>query len=407
MAARLEKTSEKAIYRAHRKGCPAGAKRCECPYVLIRRDSQQRQVKQTFPRFDLAREAKRTPPEEVRAAARSRFDEYAREWIDSYRGRTDRGIGARTRRTYRRDLENWSIPFFGRRAIGEIEPRDVRKFVKYLEGEGLRPATVRGVLAPVKAMFAEAVTDGTLRINPTREVRIGGRADDEDEVEIRALTKAELRRLLDEVPDEWRLFFEFLTHSGLRISEAIGLQWRDVRFGDSPALLVRRQDCRGEVGRLKTKGSKRDLPLSPAMARRLWTESRGKAPTDRVFTTKTGKPLSDGNLRRRVLKPAAVCAGLLSPPEAWADPDKPEAWPGFHSFRHTCASLLFERGRTIKQVSKWLGHADPGFTLKTYVHLLDDGLGDADFLDEIAAPAAQGNARATQGPKPAANRKAA
>ena len=29
----------------------------------------------------------------------------------------------------------------------------------------------------------------------------------------------------------------------------------------------------------------------------------------------------------------------------------------------------------------WLGHADPGFTLRTYVHLIDDGLGDADFLD--------------------------
>lgn len=29
----------------------------------------------------------------------------------------------------------------------------------------------------------------------------------------------------------------------------------------------------------------------------------------------------------------------------------------------------------------WLGHSDPGFTLRTYVHLIDDGLGDAYFLD--------------------------
>jgi len=28
-----------------------------------------------------------------------------------------------------------------------------------------------------------------------------------------------------------------------------------------------------------------------------------------------------------------------------------------------------------------LGRSDPGFTLRTYVHLIDDGLGDADFLD--------------------------
>src|SRR6266550_876560 len=30
-----------------------------------------------------------------------------------------------------------------------------------------------------------------------------------------------------------------------------------------------------------------------------------------------------------------------------------------------------------------LGHADPAFTLRTYVHLLDEGLGDADFLDHV------------------------
>jgi integrase len=56
-------------------------------------------------------------------------------------------------------------------------------------------------------------------------------------------------------------------------------------------------------------------------------------------------------------------------------------WVAFHTFRHTCASLLFEAGRDVKQVASWLGHADPAFTLRTYVHLMDGGIGDADFLD--------------------------
>lgn len=44
----------------------------------------------------------------------------------------------------------------------------------------------------------------------------------------------------------------------------------------------------------------------------------------------------------------------------------------------------------MKQVSEWLGHADPGFTLRTYIHLMDAGVGDADFLDSAvtAEPAA-------------------
>lgn len=36
-----------------------------------------------------------------------------------------------------------------------------------------------------------------------------------------------------------------------------------------------------------------------------------------------------------------------------------------HTFRHTCASLLFAAGKNVKQVQVWLGHADPGFTVRT------------------------------------------
>jgi integrase len=67
---------------------------------------------------------------------------------------------------------------------------------------------------------------------------------------------------------------------------------------------------------------------------------------------------------------------------------------GFHTFRHTCASMIFEAGRNVKQVSVWLGHSDPAFTLRTYVHLMDAGVGDADFLDKAVSPAEPQSAEA-------------
>lgn len=185
---------------------------------------------------------------------------------------------------------------------------------------------------------------------------------------MRALTREELGHLLTEIPEDWRLFFELLAHTGLRIGEAVGLEWRDVEFGNRPRLKVRHQDRRGEVAALKTERSRRDIPLSPGMARRLWAARRGSPPDGRVFTSSRGRPLSDGNVRCRVLDPATISAGL--------------PWVTFHTFRHTCASLLFEAGRDVKQVQEWLGHADPGFTLRTYIHLMDGGVGSADFLDE-------------------------
>jgi integrase len=81
-----------------------------------------------------------------------------------------------------------------------------------------------------------------------------------------------------------------------------------------------------------------------------------------------------------VLSPAALSIGLAVDVDGR---DKQRSSVSFHTFRHTCASLLFAEGRNVKQVQEWLGHADPGFTLRTYVHLLDEGLGDPTFLDEV------------------------
>lgn len=45
----------------------------------------------------------------------------------------------------------------------------------------------------------------------------------------------------------------------------------------------------------------------------------------------------------------------------------------------------------MKQVQAWLGHADPGFTLSTYIHLMDAGMGSAAFLDKaVDAPEDRG-----------------
>jgi integrase len=276
-------------------------------------------------------------------------------------------LADRTRRTYRRDIERWALPFFAGYRLAEVEPPDVRAFIAHLEDAGLRPSSVRAILAPLKAMYATAVEDGAVRSNPTRDVRVGAARELEESRKARSLTREELSRLLAAVPEEWRLLFELLAHTGLRISEAAGLEWRDVEFGSSPRLLVRRQDCRGEVGPLKSKHSRRNLPLSPGMARRLWAIGADKPSTGRVFTSPHGNRLNDANVRRRILTPAAEAAGV-----PWVTP---------HTFRHTCASLLFAAGRDVKQVQEWLGHADPAFTLRTYVHLIDEGVGDAAFMD--------------------------
>jgi integrase len=43
---------------------------------------------------------------------------------------------------------------------------------------------------------------------------------------------------------------------------------------------------------------------------------------------------------------------------------------GFHTFRHTFASLHLRRGTNLLQLSRALGHHSPAFTLSRYTHLL-------------------------------------
>jgi integrase len=54
----------------------------------------------------------------------------------------------------------------------------------------------------------------------------------------------------------------------------------------------------------------------------------------------------------------------------------------FHALRHTHASILLARGRSIRAVSERLGHSNPELTLRVYAHLMPgDGKETARVLD--------------------------
>lgn len=45
---------------------------------------------------------------------------------------------------------------------------------------------------------------------------------------------------------------------------------------------------------------------------------------------------------------------------------------GFHALRHAFASVLIANGVDIRALASYLGHSDPGFTLRIYTHLMPD-----------------------------------
>jgi integrase len=336
-----------------------------------------------------AREAKaQRQAGDRRPVSKVGFEDYFTDWIESYAGRTSRGFSETTRPVYRRPIAKHAVPRWRTWRLADVEPADVRELFGEMHKGGSSTSAIRKLRAALSAMFATAVEDGQLRSNPIRGVRIPSALaenDGLDKSKAKALTRTELALLIAALPMEWRLFFEFLTHTGLRISEATGLTWAHLDLGERPRVKVREQVYQRERRRLKSSQSRRDIPLSPGMAVRLLGLRRDSYAGEDgpVFASHAGSELMPSNVSRRVLKPAARRVGF--------------GWVSFHTFRHTCASLLFAAGRNVKQVQEWLGHSDPGFTLRTYVHLMDEGIGDATFFDRIIGEG--GNGWATQHPE--------
>lgn len=399
MAAKLEKTRTPGVYKR-------GSRYVVVYYV----DRKQR--RESAANYELARKLKAAREADVARGefheqSRTSFAEYALEWVERYQGR-GRGFRESTRDNYRSDLARYAVPYFGpTKRLAQVTPRDIANFVAWLCDEraqarhadklrvegGIKPrgsdrkrlsdSSVANIVKPIRACLATAVAEGVIRQNPARDVPMPHRpsVDEGEPEEVRALTREQLAGFLRVVHPKHRTLFRFLASTGLRVSEVAALQWQHVRLdGGKPHVRVRRQLYRGRLQPPKSRHGRRDVPLDHRLVVELRTrrgETDWARDEDLVFANEAGGPIDKDNLRRRRLRPAAEEIGA--------------PWAAFHTFRHTCASLLFERGASVVQVQRWLGHHSAAFTLSTYVHWLDgEDLGEPLALaDELRPDAAR------------------
>jgi integrase len=76
-----------------------------------------------------------------------------------------------------------------------------------------------------------------------------------------------------------------------------------------------------------------------------------------VFASRHGTPIDAQNVVNRYYKPLLKRASL--PPIR------------FHDLRHSCLSLLAQRGEPIRDLQALAGHATAAFTLQRYTHHYD------------------------------------
>jgi integrase len=373
-ARRLVKTGTPGIYRR------GGS------YVVTGRDLRGKQVKKFARTLAEARVKKAELRADVargeyRKTLRVSFANYAAQWIATYDGRTARGIRSGTIRSYRRDLGidadgqptgTGAVAYFGRIPLASVTAQDVKAYAAQCAKTGLARNTIRLRVAPVKALLATAHEEGLIRANPAAGLRLGRTVADAPAKVPHALSEEEVVRVLAEVPERHRLLVELLAQTGLRISEALALTKADIDFGRR-RLNVSKRLANGELDAPKTRYGMRQVPLSPGLARQLWTRLATSDEDALLFATSTGAPLDRSKLYA-VVRAAGERAGI--------------EWPvGLHTFRHSCASIMFRRGVSKEAIRRLLGHHSWDFTAETYLHLDDDDLPDGAVVGDLTAKA--------------------
>lgn len=308
---------------------------------------------------------------------------YADQWIDGLR------LASSTIAGYRRLLRH-VIPRLGSRRLDTITPSDMSRLYATLEksgrldqkrkGEGLSANTINKVHVTMSSLLGSAVIDGWLRSNPAKSPSV--RPPTQRQVraaqdEIRVWTADELRAFLDwsrhSYEDDFYTMWATVAGTGMRRSEVLALQWKDVAGNRISVRRALDTEARDEFKSPKS-GKSRVIDIDNALTTLLaeWRSLRSQIsldyarPDGLVFGNNLGGSRSPNEVSRR---------WRTRVKRAQEDIDVPTIT--LHELRHTHATMLLQLGVHPRVVQERLGHSTIGITMDTYSHVLPSMQADA------------------------------
>ena len=289
------------------------------------------------------------------------FGEYLKEW---YQGYLRARVRVRTAQGYRENMDRYVIPSLGGVPLDRLAPRHIEGVESLLlreggvQGKGLSPSTVLHVHRVMSCALGHAVEMGLLSRNPAERVKAPRAA----RYEARSLTWEEVRVLMEHIGDPKRRMVVLLAlQTGLRRSELLGLQWRDVDLAAS-TIAIRRALIQLRTGETQLtvpkSGRARVVALFSGTVEALREYGAGIAPVlgaeDFVFRRPDGSPVRPDSVSQW-FKREAVGAGFGD--------------LRFHDLRHTHASLMLREGVNLKIMTERLGHSGVAITGDLYSHV--------------------------------------
>ena len=296
------------------------------------------------------------------------FKDYAAGWLASqaFEETTRESVG------YRLALHVY--PAIGSMRLSKIKPSTIRAWLKGIDH--LSPSYRRVMFANISSVMSAAVDDAEILSNPCKASSV--KPPTVPARKIVPWTADQVAAVHEALPERYRIVVTLGAGLGLRQGEIFGLSPGDIDFLRGTVELQRQvklySSNRQAFG--LPKGNKsRAIPL-PSSVREELAAHLAERPAQHVtlpWSTIDGMPrsvpmvcstreqtaLSRNYFNTHVWHKALRAAGLPQVREN-----------GMHALRHYYASTLLDAGENIRALSEYLGHADPGFTLRTYTHLM-------------------------------------
>jgi integrase/recombinase XerC len=272
-----------------------------------------------------------------------------------------RRYSPRTVRAYRSDLDRfasfWEHDFgegsASKAPLSRIDTLTVRSYLASLHRSRLASRSLARHLSTLRSFFRWACREGHLDKNPARALP----SPRLPKTLPRAMTLPDTERLLaaeEEAPfpERDRALFELLYATGLRVSEAAGLDLEDVDFASRLLRVV----GKGNKERIAPFGETAQDALAAYLPIRAERRKRSaeEEDSDPLFVNVRGGRLTTRSMAR-LLKRRLKAAGLPT-----------EISP--HALRHSFATHLLEAGADLRAIQELLGHASLSTTQK-YTHL--------------------------------------
>ena len=264
----------------------------------------------------------------------------------------EKNYSSHTLLNYRLDLENFSH-FLAGAEIKNVDYLTLRKYLYFLKEKNLSNRSVGRRLSALRSFFRFLTREGYLKTNPITSLS----SPKQEKHLPQFLTEEEVRHLIESAfsKDEKdirglrdRAVLETFYSTGIRISELVGLNEEDLDFISG-------------IAKVRGKGKKeRIVPIGEIAlgSIRKYLEKRKKASVA-LFLNKSGNRISTRGVRNIVEKyihRAGIRQGISA-----------------HTFRHSFATHLLNRGADLRSVQELLGHANLS-TTQIYTHLTTERL---------------------------------